>query len=59
LPEIKNARQMRFYASEDWNVKIDFTINGFPMALSFPSPVITIDINVSVNDDDPGIKWLQ
>jgi len=49
-------RMMRFYASEDWNVKVDFTINGFPMGTVISSPVTSIDINVTVNDDDAADK---
>lgn len=44
-------RKMRFYASDDWNVKVDFTINGFPMGSEISSPVTSIDINVTVDDD--------
>lgn len=43
-------RQMRFYASEDSNAKVDFTINGFPMGSVISSPVNSIDINVTVTD---------
>ena len=43
-------RQMRFYASEDSNAKVDFTINGFPMGSVISSPVASIDINVTVTD---------
>lgn len=46
---------MRFYASEDWNVKVDFTINGQPMG-SMLSSVTNIDIEVSVTDDDAAEK---
>jgi len=49
-------RKMRFYASEDWNVKVDFTINGFPMGSVIASPVTSIDISVIVNDDDANDK---
>ena len=49
-------RKMRFYASEDWNVKVDFTINGFPMGTVITAPVTSIDINVIVNDDDAADK---
>lgn len=48
---IDGYRQMRFYASEDWNVKVDFTINGFPMGTVIASPVTSIEINVRVTDD--------
>ena len=44
----------RFYASDDWNAKVNFTINGNFMASNF-STTANSSIAVSVNDPDaPG-----
>lgn len=50
--EIRNAfKNRRMYASDDWNIKVNFTINSQPLGTIFTdsnSP----NINVSVSDDD-------
>lgn len=46
---------MRFYASEDWNTKVTFTINGEVMGSSL-TDVDDIDIEVSIEDEDPSDK---
>ena len=43
-------RQMRFYASEDSNATVEFTINGFPMGTIITDTVTTIEIEVMVTD---------
>ncbi|NOT50074.1 MAG: CehA/McbA family metallohydrolase [Chitinophagaceae bacterium] len=43
-------REMRFYASEDSNATVEFTINGFPMGSIISDPVTTIEIDVVVTD---------
>jgi hypothetical protein len=43
-------REMRFYASEDSNVTVDFTINGFSMGSIITDPVDNIEIDVVVTD---------
>ncbi len=42
-------RKMRFYCSDDWNVKVDFTINNQPMG-SIVAQTGTPTINVSLTD---------
>jgi hypothetical protein len=46
-------RQMRFFASEDWNVKVSFVINNFPMGAQINTLSI-VNIKVQVTDPDPG-----
>jgi hypothetical protein len=48
-------RAMRFYASQDWNAKVNFFINDQPMG-SIISSATNVDINVTVVDDDPTDK---
>ena len=43
-------RRMRFYASEDSNAKVSFTINGYPMGSVIPEEVSEIKIAVEVTD---------
>ena len=46
---------MRFYASEDWNVKVTFTVNGEVMGSSL-TDVDEVNIEVSVDDEDASEK---
>ncbi len=46
-------RANRFYATQDWNTKVDFTINGQPMG-SYLKSTSDLDIKISVSDEDPG-----
>jgi len=46
-------RKMRFYASDDWNVKVTFTVNAYPMGSIFNSTTNPV-INVQVTDPDVG-----
>ena len=43
-------RQMRFYASEDSNAKVEFTINDSPMGSIIPGSLANIEIKVEVTD---------
>ncbi len=42
----------RFYATEDWNVKVDFTLNGMPLG-SYSKNKGTLQLTVTVTDPDP------
>lgn len=42
----------RFYATEDWNAKVDFTINGMPLG-SYVKNSAELKIKVAVTDPDP------
>ncbi|MCW3082869.1 MAG: hypothetical protein JWP12_235 [Bacteroidetes bacterium] len=44
-------RRMRFYSSDDWNVKVDFNIGSYPMGSVF-SHTGTPTISVTVTDPD-------
>lgn len=44
-------RNMRFYASDDWNLKVNFTIGSKPMG-SITTQAGTPTISVSITDDD-------
>lgn len=44
-------KKMRMYSSDDWNVKVNFTINGQPLGSVF-SASGNPTISVSVSDDD-------
>jgi len=46
-------REMRFYASADWNVKVKFSINGFPMGKRINTRKAA-SIKVEVTDPDTG-----
>ena len=46
-------RAMRFYASDDWNAQVTFTVNGNYLGSDF-STNSNSSIYVSVNDADPG-----
>jgi hypothetical protein len=46
-------RKMRFYASDDWNVQVNFTINAYPLGSVFNS-VTNPSINIQVTDPDAG-----
>lgn len=48
-------KAMRFYASEDWNTNVDFTINGHPIGSILPT-TSDIDIQVTVTDGDASDK---
>ncbi|HEU5293089.1 MAG TPA: CehA/McbA family metallohydrolase [Cyclobacteriaceae bacterium] len=43
-------REMRFYASTDWNVKVSFSVNGFPMGKRINTKT---EANIAVSVDDP------
>ena len=50
--EIYNGfKQRRFYASDDWNVEVDFTIQNMPMG-SIISNVGNPTLQVTINDPD-------
>jgi PKD repeat protein len=50
--EIYNAfRQRRFYASDDWNVEVNFTIQNQPMGSNITNAG-NPTLNVSINDPD-------
>lgn len=44
-------KAMRFYASDDWNTKVDFTINAYPPGSTI-NTAVNPTINVSVIDPD-------
>lgn len=44
-------RANRFYATQDWNTKVDFTINGEPMG-GYVKQAASLEIKASINDDD-------
>lgn len=46
-------REMRFYATTDWNVEVSFTVNGFPMGKRINTKS-DADIKVAVSDPDQG-----
>lgn len=46
-------KAMRFYASDDWNAQVNFTINAYPIGSSFSSESAPT-LNVTVTDPDPG-----
>lgn len=46
-------RQRRFYASDDWNAQVSFTVNGTVMG-SLDTLYTNSVINISVTDPDPG-----
>lgn len=46
-------RKMRFYASDDWNVKVNFTINAYPIGSVFNTSIDPA-INLQVTDPDAG-----
>lgn len=48
-------RAMRFYASEDWNTKVSFTVNGAVMGSSV-TEADSISIDVSIDDEDVSDK---
>ncbi len=48
---MKALQEMRFYASADWNTKVSFTINGFPMGKRINTRV-PASIRVTVKDED-------
>ena len=43
-------RAMRFYASDDWNAKVDFTVNGHPMGSTV---AVSSDATIKVTVTDP------
>jgi len=46
-------RNMRFYASTDWNAQVQFTVNGFPMGSRINTKT-KATIKVEVTDPDAG-----
>ena len=44
-------RANRFYATQDWNTKVDFTINGEPMG-GYVKQAASLEIKASISDDD-------
>ncbi len=48
-------REMRFYASTDFNIQVNFTVNGFPMGMRINTKT-SADIKVSITDPDAGDK---
>lgn len=44
-------RNNRFYATQDWNTKVDFTVNGQPMG-SYIKSSPNLDIQATVSDED-------
>jgi len=48
---IEAYRSNRFYASEDWNVKVNFTANGKPLG-SYLKNTADVQLSVVVKDDD-------
>jgi hypothetical protein len=53
-------RAMRFYASDDWNTQVNFTVNGYPLGSTITtgsSPIINVSIvDVDVTDTISSIK---
>lgn len=47
---INSIKNMRMYSSDDWNIKVNFTINGQPLGSIFTSSG-TPTISISVTDD--------
>lgn len=52
---LESYRSMRFYASDDWNAQLDFSIRGKPMGSEFEMSTTPI-IRIHVNDKDRGEK---
>jgi hypothetical protein len=50
---LEAMRKMRFYASDDWNVKVNFKLNSQPMGSIFTQSIAP-SITVSVTDPDVG-----
>jgi hypothetical protein len=46
-------REMRFYASTDWNVEVSFTVNGYPMGKRINTKTAA-NLQVVVEDKDGG-----
>lgn len=47
-------RQRRFYASDDWNAEVSFTLNERPMGSVFADqPAATLQVSVSDPDQEP------
>lgn len=46
-------KAMRFYASDDWNTQVNFTINAYPIGSTFSSESAPT-LNVTVTDPDAG-----
>jgi hypothetical protein len=45
-------RAMRFYASDDWNTQVNFTINGYPLGSTIN---VTGNPTINVNVTDPDV----
>jgi trimeric autotransporter adhesin len=48
-------REMRFYASTDMDIQVNFTVNGFPMGQRINTKT-SADIKVSITDPEAGDK---
>jgi len=46
-------REMRFYASADWNTEVSFVLNGFPMGKMINTKTVA-HMKIEVNDPDSG-----
>lgn len=44
-------RAMRFYASDDWNAQVNFTVNGYPLGSTIETSA-NPTINVTITDPD-------
>lgn len=52
---LEAIRKMRFYSSDDWNTKVDFTIGNYPMGSMFAqagNPTISVSITDADNGDN-------
>ena len=49
---MRAVRQMKFYASDDWNAEVIFAVNGYGMG-SICSDTGVANITVQVNDNEP------
>lgn len=57
---LKSLRQMRFYASDDWNAQLSFTVNGNKMGSDINvSSNSTISVSITDPDAGEGVTSIQ
>lgn len=52
-------RAMRFYASDDWNVKVDYAIDGKPMGSELTAGEVRLEVAVTDADEEDGIAEIR
>lgn len=58
--EIADAyRHMRFYASDDWNTRVNFTVNGSPLGSTVVTSEAIIDVEIADEDEGDTVKTVQ